>query len=185
MEVFNQIFGFIGKLFEWWFVVMPWEQAVFIRCGNKVKVLGAGLYFKVPFIDRVYLQQIRLRTIDMPVQTVSTRDGKTITLKAAVAYSIIDIYVMFNKISHPELTLCGLVMGGIADHIKSTDSNGVSPRSVEDYLLNRFNPAEYGLGNLSIKITSWADVKTYRLIQDASWMQEKLKMNYIGEKINN
>ena len=83
MEIVNQIFVFIGKLFEWWFTVMPWEQAIFIRAGKGERVLGKGLYFKIPFIDRVYIQQTRLRIIDLPVQTVSTLDRKSTRLNSS------------------------------------------------------------------------------------------------------
>lgn len=182
METINQIFGFLGKLFEWWFTVMPWEQAIFIRAGKRERLLGKGIYFKIPFIDRVYIQQTRLRIIDLPVQTVSTKDGKTITIKSVIGYSIKDMFKMYNTISHPEMTLSGIVMGGISEHIKSTESNSVSPLTVETFLLEKLSGTDYGLGDLSIKITSWADVKTFRLIQDSSWMQEQLKMNYVGEK---
>lgn len=183
MEVVNQIFGFIGKLFEWWFTVMPWEQAVFIRKGKKVKVLEKGLYFKVPFIDRVYIQQTRIRMVDLPVQTISTADGKTVTIKSVLGYSIKDIEKMFNTIAHPEMTLCGIVMGGMAEYINKTNSKEASPKALEEFLLKQVGQTDYGLGDLSVKITSWADVKTFRLIQDASWMNENLKMTYVGEKI--
>lgn len=182
METINQIFGFIGKLFEWWFTVMPWEQAVFVRGGNKTKVLKGGIYFKIPFYDRVYVQPIRLRMIDLSVQTVSTKDGKTITIKSVVGYSIKDISKMYNSLSHPDMTLSGLVMGGIAEHIKNTDSKDVSPLSVETYILEKLSQMDYGLGDLSVKITSWADVKTFRLIQDSSWINEGTNMKYVGEK---
>ena len=128
METINQIFGFIGKLFEWWFMVMPWEQAIFIRKGNKTKLLKQGLYFKIPFIDRVYIQTSRLRMVDLPVQTVSTLDGKTLTIKSVVGYSIKDILKMFNSISHPEMTLSGIVMGGISEYIKSNNSSDISQK---------------------------------------------------------
>lgn len=183
MEIVNQIFVFIGKLFEWWFTVMPWEQAIFIRAGKGERVLGKGLYFKIPFIDRVYIQQTRLRIIDLPVQTVSTLDGKTITIKSVIGYSIKDMFKMYNTISHPEMTLSGIVMGGISEHVINTNSKEVSPLSVEKFLLDKLTETDFGLGDLSIKITSWADVKTFRLIQDSSWMQEQLKMNYVGEKL--
>ena len=182
MEAINQIFVFIGKLFEWWFVVMPWEQAIFIRAGKRVKLLNKGFYFKIPFLDRVYIQQTRLRMIDLPVQTVSTLDNKVITIKAVMGYSIKDVYKVYNTLTHPEMTLAGLVMGGITEHIKKTSSSDLTPESVEKYLLHKLESTDFGLGDLSIKITSWADVKTFRLIQDSSWMSDQLQMNYVGQK---
>ena len=50
MEAVNQIIQFIKQLFSWWFIVTPWEQAVFVRLGKNIKVLHGGFYFKIPFI---------------------------------------------------------------------------------------------------------------------------------------
>lgn len=182
MEIINQLIGTIAKFFEWWIIIMPWEQAIFIRAGKNPKVITNGLYFKIPFIDRIYIQPIRVRMIDLPVQTISTLDGKTITIKSVVGYSIKDILKMFNTISHPEMTIGGIVMGGISEYIRTTKLNDLSPKLVEEYLLNNLSKLDYGLGDISIKIPTWAEVKTFRLIQDASWLNENLNMKYIGEK---
>ena len=182
MEAINQIINHIAKLFDWWFIVMPWEQAVFIRAGKNFKVCNKGLYFKIPFIDRVYIQSMRLRMTDLPVQTISTKDNKTITIKSVLGYSIKDIFKLYNTISHPEMTMAGIIMSGIADHIKNTNAQDISIITIETYLLSKLKETDFGLGDLSIKITSWAEVKTYRLIQDGSWLGENLSMKYIGEK---
>lgn len=184
MEIVNQIFGFIGKLLEWWFVVMPWEQAIFVRKGSKVKLLKAGIYFKIPFIDMVFIQTIRTRTIDLPVQTASTIDGKTITMKSFISYSIGDMYKLYNTLAMPELSLSGMVMGGIAEYIRSNESKNVAPKNIETFVNEQINAELYGLKEISIKITSWAEVKTFRLIQDASWQAETLNMEHTGFKKN-
>ena len=91
MDAVNQIIQFIKQLFSWWFIVTPWEQAVFVRLGKRIRVLHGGFYFKVPFIDQVYVQSIRLRAIDMPIQTISSKDGSTITIKSVMKNAISDI----------------------------------------------------------------------------------------------
>jgi len=170
MEIFGQLIQFIKEIFSWWFIVTPWEQAVFVRAGKKIKVLKEGLYFKIPFIDQVYIQQIRLRTVDLPMQTISTNDNKTITIKSIMTYSITDIFTLYNTISHPELTLSGIVMSEISDYIRKTNSNILDTAIMEQNILEKLLERNFGLGDLTVRITSWAEVKTYRIIQDQSWM---------------
>jgi len=177
MEIFGQLIQFIKEIFSWWFTVTPWEQAVFVRAGKHIKVLKEGFYFKIPFVDQVYVQPIRLRTIDLPIQTVSTLDSKTVTIKAVLCYSITDIYKLYNTISHPDMTLAGIVMGSIAEHMRKTKYSDVNLDVLEKAILEALGLTDYGLGDLSIQITSWAEVKTFRLIQDQSWMNEGLNMN--------
>jgi regulator of protease activity HflC (stomatin/prohibitin superfamily) len=170
MEVFGQLISFIKEIFSWWFIITPWEQAVFVRAGKNIKVLKEGIYFKIPFIDQVYLQQIRLRTVDLPIQTVSTSDNKTITIKSVMTYSITDMYMLYNTISNPETTLAGIVMSEISDYIRSTDSKGLNTVIMEQNILTKLQERNFGLGDLTVRITSYAEVKTFRLIQDQSWM---------------
>lgn len=176
MELINQIITFIKQLFDWWFLVMPWEQAVFVRAGNKTKVLDGGIYFKFPFLDKVFIQTKRMRMIDVAIQTVTTKDGKTITIKSAVGYSINDVFKLYNTISHPEISLCSIVMGKVTEHIRNNNSLDITPHKVEQEVSNSFNSTDYGLTGFTFTITTWAEVKTFRLIQDASWMNENLTM---------
>jgi len=170
MEVVGQLIQFIKEIFSWWFIVTPWEQVVFVRAGKHVKVLKEGFYFKIPFIDQVYIQQIRLRTVDLPMQTITTVDNKTITIKSIMSYSITDIFTLYNTISHPETTLAGIVMSEISDYLKVTHSDSLDTKIMEKNIIDKMNEKDYGLGELTVRITSWAEVKTIRLIQDQSWM---------------
>lgn len=176
MEAVNQIIQFIKQLFSWWFIVTPWEQAVFVRLGKNVKVLHGGFYFKIPFIDQVYLQSIRLRAIDMPIQTISTKDGKTITIKSVMNYAINDIYKLYNTISHPDTTLSAIVMSKIADYIMAHNRSEINIQALEYDIIKELESVDYGLNKVSFKITSWAEVKTLRVIQDQSWSFEGLDL---------
>ena len=177
MEIVNQLISFIKSLFDFWFLVMPWEQCVFVRAGSKTKLLTSGFYFKIPFLDKVFIQTTRMRMIDLSVQTISTSDNKTVTVKSAVSYSIADIFKLYNSMSHPEMTLGSMVMSGLAEYMRSNESTEVSPKSAEEYVNSKINSESFGLKDVSVRITSWCDVKTFRLIQDTSGIWEGLSMD--------
>ena len=176
MELVNTITAFLVKIFQWWFTVMPWEQAIFIRRGKAVKLLGAGMYLKIPFIDTVYIQTTRMRLIDTPMQTMSTKDGNTVTIKSALGYTINDIQALYNTLFHPEMTLNSMSMGFIGEFVIENLIADISPASLEAYVNSKINAANYGLKDLSIRITTFAVVRTYRLIQDGSYLGEGLNM---------
>jgi regulator of protease activity HflC (stomatin/prohibitin superfamily) len=177
MEIFNSIAGFISKLFQWWFTVMPWEQALRIRRGKQVRLLNAGLYFKIPFLDAVYVQTTRMRMIDTAMQTMSTKDGTTITVKSAIRYIISDIQTLYTTLYHPEMTLSSMTMGFVGEYVRSNEISEIAPSKIEEFVNDKMDATRYGLKDLSIKITTFAAVKTFRLIQDGSYLGEGLNMD--------
>src|SRR5690606_24006938 len=113
--------------------------------------------------------------------SVTTKDGTTITIRCTIRYCIKDISKLFNSISHPDMTLTGIVMSGMAEFVHNTNSDQIKPSDAEKYVSSLVMADDYGLGDLEVNITSWARVRTFRLIQDQSWMSEGLRMDYLGE----
>lgn len=179
MEFLNTITAFLTKLLQWWFTVMPWEQAILIRKGKLSKLLDKGLYLKIPFIDTVFIQTIRMRMIDAPVQTVSSKDGHTITIKCTIGYKIHDILKLYETLYHPEMTLTGMTMGFIGEYVRDNNIIDITPKQIQEFIAGKINAVEYGLKDLEIKITTFANVKTFRIINDNSWLAENLKMDPI------
>lgn len=177
MELVNTITAFLAKLFQWWFTVMPWEQAILVRRGKNARLLKAGLYLKIPFIDTVYIQTTRMRMIDTPMQTMSTKDGNTITIKSVIGYTIDDVQTLYNTLHHPEMTLSSMSMGYVGDFVRGKNIDEITPSAIEEFVSGKINAKEYGLKDLSIKITTFAVVKTFRLIQDGSYLGEGLNMD--------
>ncbi|KKM21675.1 hypothetical protein LCGC14_1633050 [marine sediment metagenome] len=165
MEAIRELFRQIGNLFRWWYLVAPWEQSVRVRLGKKVAVLGAGVHMRIPFIDRVFRQSTRRRFVMTGMQTISTTDGKAITIKSALGYEISDIGKLYNTLHDAEDTLESECMGIIAQFIASHSSEDVSPREAEEYVSTNLDLQRYGLGDTSFFITDFAIVRTYRLIQ--------------------
>lgn len=176
MEILNTIAGFLNKLFQWWFTVMPWEQAILVRRGKHVRLLGAGLYVKIPFIDVVYVQTTRMRMVDTSMQTITTQDGTAVTIKSVYGYRIEDIQKLYNTLYHPEITLGSMVQGAIGEHVRLKNVKDITPESIEATVIANINQHDYGLKDITVKITNFAIVQTYRLIQDQSGIWEGLNM---------
>lgn len=177
MEFLSYIAKFFQQLFEWWFTVMPWEQAILVRRGKHVKNLGAGFYFKIPFLDTVYMQTVRTRMVDIPMQTMSTKDGQTITIKSFMSYAIEDINKLYQTLYHPEMTLASLAMGKIGEVIRDNDVKEITPGKIEEAVNGQIKSEDYGLKDVIVKITTFAIVRSYRIMQEGSYLQEGLNMS--------
>src|SRR5687767_4894139 len=163
----SQLLSVAAKPLQWWVVVAPWEQGLRIRLGKGAKVLYPGAHFRIPFVDRVYLQSLRLRVISDAGQTVATADGKVLTVTAVISYEVRNLAVLYGALANPEHMLLMLVSGRIAGVISRTSSALVSIASIEQE--SQPTPEEceaWGIGSVTVKVTSFAFVRTYRLLMN-------------------
>src|SRR5512137_2851656 len=88
-------FGFIGIIllvlvFSAIKVVQEYERGVIFRLGRFVGAKGPGLFFIIPFIDRMVKVDLRTVTMDVPSQEVITRDNVTVRVNAVVYFRVVD-----------------------------------------------------------------------------------------------
>lgn len=172
MSILKDIIEYISKLFTWWVVIMPWQQGIRVTLGRRQKVLQGGVYLKVPIIHAVYIQEKRLRVISLPIQTVSTKNGHAITVSCSVGYSIEDIAKLYNALYQPDTTIANIVASKVSEHISISDLSSISPKTIEDAMGEAVKDTDYGLKYEYIRVINFASVKTFRLIQDQSWINE-------------
>jgi len=172
MEAISKILDAISTLFQWWFIVTPWEKAVRVRMGKKVEVKSEGIYFKIPFLDTVYTQNTKIRVVDLPVQTVTTSDNQTLTISSIVGYHIEDILLLYNSLYHPDSTIANIVMGKISEYISAHTLADCTPSKIESAMKRELNKTEFGIAYKYVRVVSHAVVKTYRLIGDGGLYDE-------------
>lgn len=169
MNTFWQVVTQLRQSLVWWVVVQPWEQALRVRLGRHVVRLGPGIHFKVPFADAVYRQSVRMRWCDLPVQTITTADGRAVTLAINLGYQVEDIERLYQTLHHAEGTLRNMAMSAVAEAVHRMAAEACTPASVEKEATAALDLAPYGIGATVVRITDFAFVRTYRLIQDQKW----------------
>jgi regulator of protease activity HflC (stomatin/prohibitin superfamily) len=159
--------------------VQPWESGIRVRFGKYSKRINADIHVRVPFFDAVYVQEVRLRVASIPLQTVTTKDGETITIGSAVGYSITDIEKLYKTLYHPETTIQNIVLSYVAEYIFSKTKSDITPDTCQNIVSEAIKSEmeKYGIKIKYIKITGFAIAKTFRLIQDQSWVHEGIDMN--------
>ena len=141
----RQIFEIISRVVTWWVVVPPRQRALRLRLGTHQTVLGAGIHLKIPFIHQVYTQSTRLLIVDTPNQTVTTADGRVVTLSVVVGYRITDLKRVFNSIQSPKDAVNSLAMGAVAAYVTSHSSAECSVPAIEADLVTQLDTKDWGL----------------------------------------
>lgn len=177
MNQIKDFFEYIFNAIKIWVIIQPWQQGLRVRNGVGIRELKGGIYFKLPYFDSIYVQEDRLRVVSLPIQTLTSKDVKTITLSSSIGYSIVSIKQLYQSLYHPETTISNMAMSEISDFIFTNALKDITPAKLEEVVLARLNAENYGLKFEYFKITSFAIVTTYRLIQDQSWLSEGLDMD--------
>jgi regulator of protease activity HflC (stomatin/prohibitin superfamily) len=71
-------------------IVAEYERGVIFRLGRLVGAKGPGLFFIIPFVDRMVRVDLRVVTMDVPSQEVITRDNVTVRVNAVVYFRVVD-----------------------------------------------------------------------------------------------
>ena len=86
-------------------IVTKYERGVIFRLGRLIGAKGPGLFFIIPFVDRMVKVDLRVVTMDVPSQEVITRDNVTVRVNAVVYFRVVD----------PEASVVKVL-----DHIRAT-----------------------------------------------------------------
>jgi len=162
----QQIMTAVGQLLRWWFVVLPWEQAIRVRLGERIVLFNGGLHFQFPFIDRVYIQNVRRRIAPIHIQTITTKDGKTVTLAGSLSYKITDIEELYRTLHQAESTIMQSVQGIVSEFVIRNDLVDCAPKQIAENVTDQLSLEKYGLGETEFFLTDFAVVRTYRILQD-------------------
>jgi len=81
------IFSLVGSAVK---VVQEYERGVIFRLGRLVGAKGPGLFFIIPFIDRMVKIDLRTVTLDIPSQEAITRDNVTVRVNAVCYFRVVD-----------------------------------------------------------------------------------------------
>ena len=166
MGSLSQILNYMTNLLTWWVVLAPWEQAIRVRLGKHVVLLNAGIHLRIPLIDKIYIQSIRLRLLSTHTQTLTTQDGKILTVGAALGYSVKDIVKLYQTIHFPEETLRNLVASRIAQCVAQHHSDHITPEFIGSEVSKGVDFCQWGLEAGVVQITDFAFMRAYRLIMD-------------------
>lgn len=164
-ELWPRLLAAFKKPLVWWVVIAEWEQGVRVRLGKRSAALAPGIHLRVPFLDRVYVQSVRLRTIEESGITVTTKDGQTVTLSYALSFSIIDILTFYRTMASPEQTLTARAAASLTTIVAQLAADDVQPEPVAQ-AVSLGDTGAVGLSPVEVAITGIAKCRTYRLLSN-------------------
>jgi regulator of protease activity HflC (stomatin/prohibitin superfamily) len=71
-------------------VTRQYERAVLFRFGKLEGLKGPGIFSIIPFVDHIVRVDLRVRQLDVPKQTIVTRDNISVDVDAIIYYHVTD-----------------------------------------------------------------------------------------------
>jgi regulator of protease activity HflC (stomatin/prohibitin superfamily) len=97
-DLINALFSGVGILIVFLFIflasavkiVQEYERGVIFRLGRLQGAKGPGLFFIIPFVDRMVKVDLRVVTLDIPSQEAITRDNVTVRVNAVAYFRVMN-----------------------------------------------------------------------------------------------
>ena len=79
-------------------IIQEYERGVIYTLGRYTSNRGPGVQIIIPFLQRVLIVDMRIRTEDIPSQDVISKDNVSVKVNAVVYYRVVDPGLAVNKV---------------------------------------------------------------------------------------
>lgn len=165
----------IDVITEWWSYLMPaiiipnYEEAVLLRNGKFVKVLGPGFHVKLPIFDEVISQHVVVTTLSLPAQSLYTKDKQNIVVKGVIKYKIADVKIFLLEVFDAQDALADMTQSIIKNIIITTSIEECLDSELDNILTKkvRVEARKWGVEIQQVTLTDIAPIRSYRIINDS------------------
>lgn len=165
----------IDVITEWWAYLMPaiiipnYEEAVLLRNGKFVKVLGPGFHVKLPIFDEVISHHVVVTTLSLPAQSLYTQDKQNIVVKGVIKYKIADVKIFLLEVFDAQDALADMTQSIIKNIIITTPLEQCLDLELDNLLTKkvRVEARKWGVDIQQVTLTDIAPIRSYRIINDS------------------
>ena len=165
----DRLFDFLAGVWEWlipFTVIDCYQRGVILRFGKFNRVIVTGFHWLWPFgIDSVKSETVVRQTSDLSVQSLTTKDGKPITLNAILVYEISDIAKFLLEIDDGETDLQNMCYGVISDCVESATWNEIRGAEFNAKVLRRCRTVSENCCGVKLLHVKWSDKTVARSIR--------------------
>ncbi len=165
MNWLTQVLSAFGKPFQWWVIVAPWEQGLRVRGGKKKLLLRPGVHFRIPYWDRIYVQNVRRRIVADTNKLLMSQDKKTFCVSIAIEFAVVDIEKLYHSATNIETLLAERATEAMVTWTHDRDACEVAPIALGDAATAALAEVEaWGLTPPVVRISGFGELRTYRVV---------------------
>ncbi len=153
------------------------HQYVIERFGKFSRVANPGIYFTIPFLERIYQLDTRQQVIDVNRQNAYTSDNVSVSVAAQLYITVVDVKSACYKVSQPLVAVVSQAQSALRTAIGKCDL---------DHLLKDRNSINVSVGDaLQHSVEQWgisvSRFEITELVPDKR-IQEAMDLQSIAER---
>jgi len=173
-SLLETIVDFLASL-QFFTIISPEDRGVLLRGGKYLRTLGPGMYWHWPIIDEVRTVTVVEQAVDLPEQSVTTKDYFTLLVGGTIRYEISDARIALLNVQDYDETLQVIAMGSLLSYIAHLKRASILlPEEVEREILDDLqNEAEQiGLNVVEFRLTNSCDHRVIRVVGEPPVIDE-------------
>ena len=162
---------FLDKLHELWpiRIIDAGCQGVWYKQNGTCDLLEPGLHWFWPKLQRIEEVNVQYQNVDAGLQSLTTKDGKEITLSLNIGYSISDAATLWTSFQHFDTSIVNMARGHAAEIVCESDWAELAsdPQSFGQELQEALQEdvGELGVRIEDVTADQLSRARTYRLLQ--------------------
>jgi regulator of protease activity HflC (stomatin/prohibitin superfamily) len=171
--MFDRLISLITDLWEQivpWYIINEYDGGVRLRFGKFHKVLQPGLTYKIPFIDSILSHHVVWTTMNLPPQSLTTKDEKNIVVTAVVKYRIVDIKVFLLEVYDTIDAISDMSQAAVKRAIMAKTWDECKSEELDSELTKkaRAEAKKWGIEIVTITLANLACIRSIRLFNDST-----------------
>lgn len=151
-------------------IVHSFQQGVRFWLGRDVAELQPGFYVFCPFLGSIELVDVAQDVINLPVNSVTTQDGRSISFSANIVFEIANARKKYVKVQDFGTSLDALASGHLAACVRGQlwETVQEDQDALEEEIKRRLQKAvtKWGVKIVAVHITDMVEARQYRLFTD-------------------
>lgn len=149
-----------------WTIIDPWELALRVRRGKKLRNLKPGIRVSLPFLDKVLTEPSTLQTVNIADQTMVSLDQVNVSASGVIKYYVLDLKQMWMAVHDSDEAISNTALEAVATEIalKRWDHLYVLELAKAAQKRLRSDTRGWGIRIKSFKLTDLADSKVHRIM---------------------
>lgn len=149
-------------------VINQQDVAIRLRYGKYKEVLNAGIHFKLPVFDEVQVHKAVWTTSSMYAQSLTTKDGMDVVIKAIIKHRIKDVTLFALEAYDSDDAILDLTQGVIFNVVKEKIWDELHREDISAIITRKtkLEARRWGIEIDSITLSDLARIKTIRLINE-------------------
>lgn len=119
MEILLQWLISLGRLILPFWILEPDEGGVRTFCGRFPKTLKPGFHPVCPILGRIREIPVKEQVLDIRSQSLTTKDGQSVSVGVSVAYEVLDPYRAICEVQDWDKSLANEALGCVGDYVSA------------------------------------------------------------------